>query len=60
MNPFFEPGVRIQTERGHHVIGIGPYARREFAAVMFTRSELSADLDEEIFVAFYELSSTSR
>lgn len=26
VNPFFEPGVRIQTERGHHVIDIGPYA----------------------------------
>jgi Putative protein-S-isoprenylcysteine methyltransferase len=26
VNPFFEPGVRIQTERGHHVIDTGPYA----------------------------------
>jgi protein-S-isoprenylcysteine O-methyltransferase Ste14 len=26
VNPFFEPGVRIQTERGHHVIDSGPYA----------------------------------
>jgi protein-S-isoprenylcysteine O-methyltransferase Ste14 len=25
-NPFFEPGVRFQTERGHHVIDTGPYA----------------------------------
>jgi len=25
-NRFFEPGVRIQTERGHHVIDTGPYA----------------------------------
>ena len=26
VNPFFEPGVRIQAERGHHVIDTGPYA----------------------------------
>jgi protein-S-isoprenylcysteine O-methyltransferase Ste14 len=26
VNLFFEPGVRIQTERGHHVIDTGPYA----------------------------------
>ena len=26
VNPFFEPGVRIQTERGHHVVDTGPYA----------------------------------
>jgi protein-S-isoprenylcysteine O-methyltransferase Ste14 len=26
VNRFFEPGVRIQTERGHHVIDSGPYA----------------------------------
>ena len=26
VNPFFEPGVRIQMERGHHVIDTGPYA----------------------------------
>jgi protein-S-isoprenylcysteine O-methyltransferase Ste14 len=26
VNRFFEPGVRIQTERGHHVVDIGPYA----------------------------------
>jgi protein-S-isoprenylcysteine O-methyltransferase Ste14 len=26
VNPFFEPGVRIQTERGHRVIDTGPYA----------------------------------
>jgi protein-S-isoprenylcysteine O-methyltransferase Ste14 len=26
VNRFFEPGVRIQTERGHHVIDTGPYA----------------------------------
>ncbi len=26
VNPFFEAGVRIQTERGHHVIDSGPYA----------------------------------
>jgi protein-S-isoprenylcysteine O-methyltransferase Ste14 len=26
VNPFFEPGVRIQTERGHHVVDSGPYA----------------------------------
>jgi protein-S-isoprenylcysteine O-methyltransferase Ste14 len=26
MNRFFEPGVRIQTERGHHVVETGPYA----------------------------------
>jgi protein-S-isoprenylcysteine O-methyltransferase Ste14 len=26
VNPFFEPGVRIQTERGHHVIDTGSYA----------------------------------
>ena len=24
-NPFFEPGVRIQTERHHRVIDVGPY-----------------------------------
>jgi protein-S-isoprenylcysteine O-methyltransferase Ste14 len=23
-NKFFEPGVRIQTERGHHVVDSGP------------------------------------
>jgi protein-S-isoprenylcysteine O-methyltransferase Ste14 len=26
VNPFFEPGVRIQQERGQHVITSGPYA----------------------------------
>lgn len=26
VNRFFEPGVRIQTERGHEVIDTGPYA----------------------------------
>lgn len=26
VNPFFEPGVRIQTERAHRVISSGPYA----------------------------------
>ncbi len=26
VNPFFEPGVRIQTERGHRVVDAGPYA----------------------------------
>jgi protein-S-isoprenylcysteine O-methyltransferase Ste14 len=26
VNRFFEPGVRIQTERGHHVVDTGPYA----------------------------------
>jgi protein-S-isoprenylcysteine O-methyltransferase Ste14 len=26
VNPFFEPGVRIQTERGHYVIDTGPYS----------------------------------
>jgi hypothetical protein len=26
VNPFFEPGVRIQTDRGHRVIDTGPYA----------------------------------
>ena len=26
VNRFFEPGVRIQTERGHHVVATGPYA----------------------------------
>jgi protein-S-isoprenylcysteine O-methyltransferase Ste14 len=26
VNQFFEPGVRIQTERGHHVVETGPYA----------------------------------
>lgn len=26
VNRFFEPGVRIQTERGHQVIDAGPYA----------------------------------
>src|SRR5215475_5026640 len=26
VNPFFEPSVRIQTERGHRVIDTGPYA----------------------------------
>jgi protein-S-isoprenylcysteine O-methyltransferase Ste14 len=26
VNPFFEPGVRIQAERGHRVIDAGPYA----------------------------------
>jgi protein-S-isoprenylcysteine O-methyltransferase Ste14 len=25
VNRFFEPGVRIQTDRGHHVIESGPY-----------------------------------
>jgi protein-S-isoprenylcysteine O-methyltransferase Ste14 len=25
VNPFFEPGVRIQSERGQHVIDAGPY-----------------------------------
>ncbi|WP_312357820.1 isoprenylcysteine carboxylmethyltransferase family protein [Agrobacterium sp.] len=25
VNPFFEPGIRIQTERGQHVITSGPY-----------------------------------
>ncbi|HVP11615.1 MAG TPA: isoprenylcysteine carboxylmethyltransferase family protein [Phycisphaerae bacterium] len=26
VNRFFEPGVRIQTDRGHHVVDRGPYA----------------------------------
>ena len=26
VNPFLEKGVRIQTERGHHVVSAGPYA----------------------------------
>jgi protein-S-isoprenylcysteine O-methyltransferase Ste14 len=26
VNKFFEPSVRIQTDRGHHVIDTGPYA----------------------------------
>jgi protein-S-isoprenylcysteine O-methyltransferase Ste14 len=26
VNRFFEPGVRIQTDRGHHVVETGPYA----------------------------------
>ena len=26
VNPFFEKTVRIQKERGHHVIDTGPYA----------------------------------
>jgi protein-S-isoprenylcysteine O-methyltransferase Ste14 len=26
VNKFFEPTVRIQTDRGHHVIDVGPYA----------------------------------
>jgi protein-S-isoprenylcysteine O-methyltransferase Ste14 len=26
VNKFFEPSVRIQTERGHEVIDTGPYA----------------------------------
>lgn len=26
VNPFFEPVVRIQEERGHHVVSTGPYA----------------------------------
>ena len=26
MNKFCEPSVRIQTDRGHHVIDTGPYA----------------------------------
>ena len=26
VNPFFEPTVRIQSERGHRVIDVGPYA----------------------------------
>jgi protein-S-isoprenylcysteine O-methyltransferase Ste14 len=26
VNRFFEPGVRIQTERGHRVVQTGPYA----------------------------------
>jgi protein-S-isoprenylcysteine O-methyltransferase Ste14 len=25
VNPFFSPTVRLQTERGHHVIAHGPY-----------------------------------
>src|ERR1700730_18388960 len=25
LNPFFSPGVRLQEERGHHVIDSGPY-----------------------------------
>ncbi|MDQ8757088.1 isoprenylcysteine carboxylmethyltransferase family protein [Sphingosinicella sp. LHD-64] len=25
VNPFFEPGVRIQSERHHHVVDTGPY-----------------------------------
>ena len=25
VNKFFEPSVRIQTDRGHHVIDTGPY-----------------------------------
>jgi protein-S-isoprenylcysteine O-methyltransferase Ste14 len=25
-NPYFEPTVRIQTDRGHHVVTTGPYA----------------------------------
>jgi protein-S-isoprenylcysteine O-methyltransferase Ste14 len=25
VNPFFSPAVRLQTERGHHVIAEGPY-----------------------------------
>jgi protein-S-isoprenylcysteine O-methyltransferase Ste14 len=25
VNPFFSPVVRIQTERGHHLIAKGPY-----------------------------------
>ncbi len=26
VNKFFEPGVRLQTDRGHHVVDTGPYA----------------------------------
>jgi protein-S-isoprenylcysteine O-methyltransferase Ste14 len=26
VNKFFEPGVRIQVERGHRVVDTGPYA----------------------------------
>jgi protein-S-isoprenylcysteine O-methyltransferase Ste14 len=26
VNRFFEPGVRIQIEGGHHVVDAGPYA----------------------------------
>lgn len=26
VNRFFEPGVRLQRERGHHVVSSGPYA----------------------------------
>jgi protein-S-isoprenylcysteine O-methyltransferase Ste14 len=26
VNRFFEPGVRIQTDRGHHVVDTGPYS----------------------------------
>jgi len=26
VNPFFSPVIRLQTERGHHVIAEGPYA----------------------------------
>lgn len=26
VNPFFSPAVRVQTERGHHVVTTGPYA----------------------------------
>jgi protein-S-isoprenylcysteine O-methyltransferase Ste14 len=45
-NPFFEPGVRIQTERGHHVIDTGPYAIVQHpgyvaACVMFAGFALS-------------------
>jgi protein-S-isoprenylcysteine O-methyltransferase Ste14 len=25
VNPFFSPTVRLQTERGHHVVANGPY-----------------------------------
>jgi protein-S-isoprenylcysteine O-methyltransferase Ste14 len=46
VNRFFEPGVRIQTDRGHHVIDRGPYAYIRHpgyvaACLMFAGSAMS-------------------
>jgi protein-S-isoprenylcysteine O-methyltransferase Ste14 len=45
VNPFFEKGVRIQTDRGHRVIDTGPYAHvRHPGYVGFTGWILSTPL----------------
>jgi protein-S-isoprenylcysteine O-methyltransferase Ste14 len=45
VNPFFEKTVRIQTDRGHHVIDTGPYAYvRHPGYVGFTGWMISAPL----------------